>query len=272
MPTFFHITEAENGASLLSSGADPSRIGVNSLKSGPGFHLTRKYEWAEEWGRELFYHPSPPGPQTTILQVTLEDAARFATDRDKPEPGMLDRWGKAQGYLEKDGSPSGKLLQVAHEENWPGDSDYFLEAMEGGVYYALMGLYLAAQGFDGYWVDNDLVVTNFSLLVPSAFARATGMHHQMVTIQDAETGHFITLKLSPGANGLMLYCYPGEQTSGEPLASFQVASYKDQLEILYWDATMSDEQDPQRLVLVEHIPVQGQGDDQPPMTDTLNEQ
>ncbi len=268
MSTFYHLTLAENVASLLSNGADPSRIGENSLKAGPGFHLTPKYAWAEEWGRTQF--PSPFN-QTTILQVTLPDTARFATGREKPEERILKRWGKAQGYLEKDGSPSSKLLQAAHEENWPEDSDYFLDAVDVGVYCALMGVYLAAQGFDGYWVDNDLVVTNFSLLVPSAFARATGMHHQMVTIQDAETGHFITLKLSPGANGLMLYCYPGEQTSGEPLASFQVASYKDQLEILYWDATMSDEQDPQRLVLVEHIPAQDQGDDQSPMTDTLNE-
>lgn len=264
MPAFYHITEVENVASLLSNGADPSRIGVNSLKAGPGFHLTPEHTWAEEWGRHLFYYPSPPGPQTTILHVTLPETARFASDREKPERRVLERWGKAQGYLEKDGSPSSKLLQVVHEENWPEDSDYFIDAMDVGVPCALMGVYLTAQGFDGYWLGNDLVVTNFSLLGPGAFAMATGMHQQMVNIQDAETGHFITLKLSPGANGLMVYCYPGEQTSGEPLASFQVASYEDQLEILYWDATMSDGQDPQRVVLVEHIPTQSQSDDQSP--------
>jgi hypothetical protein len=266
MRKFYHVTMAENAPSLLAKGADPSQIGVNSLKAGPGFHLTPKYEWAEEWGRELFYYPSPPGPQTTILQVTLEDAARFASDREKPKRRVLERWGKAQGYLEKDGSPSSKLLQVAHEENWPEDSDYFIDAMDVGLPCALMGVYLTAQGFDGYWVDNgnSLVVTNFSLLVPGAFARATGMHHQIVTIQDAATGHFLTLKLSPGANGLMVYCYPGEQTSGEPLASFQVASYEDQLEILYWDAAMSDGQDPKHVVLAEHIPLQSQGANQPP--------
>jgi hypothetical protein len=35
-----------------------------------------------------------------------------------------------------------------------------------------MGVHLAAQGFDGYWVDNgnSLVVTNFSLLASDAFA------------------------------------------------------------------------------------------------------
>ena len=261
MPQFYHITLTEDVASLLKNGADSSRIGGNSLKSGPGFHLTPKYAWAEEWGRELFYYPSPPGPQTTILQVTLPETARFAEDRENPESGVLDQWGKAQGYLERDGSPSGKLLLVAHEENWPEDSDYFLAAMNEGVYCALLGIYLTAQGFDGYWVNNDLVVTNFSLLVPEAFAMAIGMHHQMVNIQDAATGNFLTLKLSPGANGLMVYCYPGEQTSGEPMASFQVASYNDQLEILYWDAAMSDGQDPKRLVLVEHIPAQS--DDQP---------
>jgi len=261
MPKFYHVTLSEHVVSLLSKGADSSRIGENSLKAGPGFHLTPGYAWAEAWGRTLF--PSPLY-QTTILQVTLPETARFATGREKPERSVLERWGKAQGYLEKDGSPSSKLLQIAHEENWPEDSDYFLEAIDIGVPCALMGVYLAAQGFDGYWVDNDLVVTNFSLLVPDAFGMATGMHHQIVTLQDAETGHFITLKLSPGANGLMVYCYPGnEQTSGSPLASFQVASYEDQLEILYWDATMSDGQDPQRLVLVEHIPTQSQSDDQP---------
>lgn len=267
MSTFYHLTLAENVASLLKNGADPSRIGENSLDSGPGFHLTRSYAGAEEWGRDLF--PSSLWDsryQTTILHVTMEEAARFATDREKPERGVLERWGKAQGYLEKDGSPSSKLLLVAHEENWPEDSDYFLAAIDVGVPCALMGLYLTAQGFDGYWVDNgnSLVITNFSLLVPGAFVLATGMHHQVVTIQDAATGHFLTLKLSPGANGLMVYCYPGEGASGEPLASFQVASYEDQLEVLYWDAAMSDGQDPKRLVLVEHIPAQSQGDDQPP--------
>ncbi|HEU5382786.1 MAG TPA: hypothetical protein VFV38_45850 [Ktedonobacteraceae bacterium] len=263
MQPFYHVTLTENVASLLANGADPAQVGVNSLKAGPGFHLTPRYEWAEEWGRELFYYPSPPGPQTTILQVTLPDTARFAEDRYVPEEGILQRWGKKQGYLERDGSPSSKLLQVAHEENWPEDSDYFLAAMNEGVDCALLGVYLTTQGYDGYWVVNDLVITNFSLLGPGAFARATGMHHQLVTIQDAETGRFLTLKLSPGANGLMVYCYPGEQTSGKPLAWFQAASYNDQLEILYQDAAMSEGQDSKRIVLAEHIPPQHQNTNQP---------
>lgn len=261
MSTFFHITNNENVASLLANGADPARIGVNTLKNGPGFHLTPKYPWAEEWGRTLF--PSP-FHQTAILQVTLPETARFATGQEKPERSVLERWGKAQGYLEKDGRPSRKLFQAAHQENWPEDSDYFLEAIDVGVYFALLGVYLMVQGFDGYWVHTDLVITNFALLGPDTFTIATGMHQQKVTLQDVETGHFITLKLSPGANGLMVYCYQNEQVSGEPLASFQVASYRDQLEILYWDATMSDEQDPKRLILAEHIPIVSRDQDQSP--------
>src|SRR5579875_1424109 len=110
MRKFYHVTLAENVPSLLAKGADPSQIGVNSLKAGPGFHLTRKYEWAEEWGHELFSYPSPP--ETTILQVALEDAARFASDREKPERRVLERWGKAQGYLEKDGVQAANCFRL----------------------------------------------------------------------------------------------------------------------------------------------------------------
>jgi hypothetical protein len=74
-----------------------------------------------------------------------------------------------------------------------------------------------------------------------------------IEMQDVETGTLVTVRLSPGANGLMLYCYQGEQTRGEPMASLQIAPYQNQLEILYWDATMSNEQDPKHLVLVERI-------------------
>lgn len=177
MRAFYHVTPTENVSALLSQGADASYIGCNAPSShGTGFHVSRTYQGASVWGHELF--PEPLGPATTILRVTLPGTARIAESRDLVVRAALEQWGKAKGYLKAEGrglAPTEQLLRVLHKENWPEDSDYYLATLNDGVPAALQGLYLAEQGFDGYWVDNDVVLTNFSLLTHEAFSEVVAV-------------------------------------------------------------------------------------------------
>lgn len=91
---------------------------------------------------------------------------------------------------------------------------------------------------------------------------------RILEVEDPETGSLVTLQLLPGANNLMISCFagPGQQPTGKPagkpLAALQLGPYKDELEVLYWDAAMIEAPEPKRLVLAEHI----QGQEEAPIS------
>ncbi len=91
---------------------------------------------------------------------------------------------------------------------------------------------------------------------------------RILEVEDPETGAFVTLQLLPGANNLMISCFAGSgqqptgKPTGKPLAALQLGPYKDELEVLYWDASMIEALEPKHLVLAEHI----QGQEETPIS------
>jgi len=163
---YYHATSREDAPSLLAKGADASLIGLNGGQVvGAGFYLCNIYYDAVIWANKLFNCP------TTILQVALPKPPRIATGKEQQDQAReLYLWGEAQGYVTLstgEPEPTQKLYKAHHvtEEDFGSGSIRML-----GTDYTLLGLLLREQGFDGYEVEDGIVLTNFALLSPTVFS------------------------------------------------------------------------------------------------------
>jgi len=68
------------------------------------------------------------------------------------------------------------------------------------------------------------------------------------SVEDSVSGRVLHLKCDFGANGLMIFCYPEDRLTGEPLAILQLAAFQNEVEVLYWKQDNND-RGPERLVL-----------------------
>jgi hypothetical protein len=158
---FYHVSLKENIQSLLQSGFDQNQIGTQGgCQGGSGFSCTWSERDARDWGQKIYGWGSEL--HLAVVKVSLP-GVKLATHQQADEASQAARqWGLEQGYLllsDEGLAPSEKLQKTCNQDDLLADWGW-----------AIIGLYLQSQGYDGYFVGMDeVIIMNFSILGASAF-------------------------------------------------------------------------------------------------------